>query len=194
MYSALKRDGKPLYEYARAGIEIERKARRVVIYDHHRGDPATALVNNGFVFEVRCSKGTYVRTLAADIGERLGCGAHLTALRRTAIGDLSLEKAHTLEDMERLEEMPATNCCWRRIFCWPALARSDSMRCRLRSSSTGRLWTARSARPARARLRAGRSFHRPLPAHRDDRLRPLRLVPTLMSGKYRRPRGGESPP
>jgi tRNA pseudouridine55 synthase len=104
MYSALKRDGKPLYEYARAGIEIERKARRVVIYDLHRSDPATALVNNGFMFEVRCSKGTYVRTLAADIGERLGCGAHLTALRRTAIGDLSLEKAHTLSDIERLDE------------------------------------------------------------------------------------------
>lgn len=104
MYSALKRDGKPLYEYARAGIEIERKPRRVVIYDLHWSNPADALTNNSFMFEVRCSKGTYVRTLAADIGERLGCGAHLTALRRTAIGSLNLDKAHTLSNIEVLDE------------------------------------------------------------------------------------------
>ncbi len=100
MYSALKRDGKPLYEYARAGIEIERKARRVVIHALYRSDPPDAVVGNVFVFEVRCSKGTYVRTLAADIGERLGCGAHLTALRRTAIGGLTLDQAHTLREIE----------------------------------------------------------------------------------------------
>ncbi|MCB1956071.1 MAG: tRNA pseudouridine(55) synthase TruB [Rhodocyclaceae bacterium] len=96
MYSALKRDGRPLYELARQGIEVERQPRRVVIHalDLVRSAPGE------IVFEVYCSKGTYVRTLAEDIGEALGCGAHLTALRRTAIGPLSVEGAVTLEQFE----------------------------------------------------------------------------------------------
>jgi tRNA pseudouridine(55) synthase len=77
MYSALKRDGKPLYEYARAGIDVERKARRVVIHEPSLGRFTDDALEQPFRrFRVRCSKGTYVRTLAADIGERLGCGAH----------------------------------------------------------------------------------------------------------------------
>ena len=103
MYSALKRDGKPLYEYARAGIDVERKARRVVIHSLELMEPEHALANDQFSFLVRCSKGTYVRTLAADIGERLGCGAHLVALRRTAIGPLELHQAHTLAALELME-------------------------------------------------------------------------------------------
>src|SRR3546814_4875470 len=79
MYSALKRDGKPLYEYARQGIELERAARPVTIFRleilHFTGLEARLLVH--------CSKGTYIRTLAQDIGRRLHCGAHLRALRRT---------------------------------------------------------------------------------------------------------------
>lgn len=99
MYSALKRDGKPLYEYARQGIEVERKARRITIYEirllEFSGDQA--------VIDVSCSKGTYVRTLAADVGELLGCGAHLAALRRTRIGRLSLEEGTvTLDQLEAL--------------------------------------------------------------------------------------------
>ena len=101
MYSALKRDGKPLYEYARAGIELERAARRVRIYELNLLN-ADELATGRFVFEVRCSKGTYVRTLAADIGERLGCGAHLAALRRTGIGALDVDQAHTLATLEEL--------------------------------------------------------------------------------------------
>ena len=93
MYSALKRDGKPLYEYARSGIDVERKARRVVIHSLVPTHPDDALDTCRFSFSVRCSKGTYVRTLAADIGERLGCGAHLAALRRTAIGPLAVSQA-----------------------------------------------------------------------------------------------------
>lgn len=102
MYSALKRDGKPLYEYARAGIEIERAARRVSIHELRLLDDSELLATGRFVFEVRCSKGTYVRTLAADIGERLGCGAHLAALRRTGIGDLDVAQAHSLAMLETL--------------------------------------------------------------------------------------------
>lgn len=96
MYSALKKDGKPLYEYARQGLEVERKARRVSIF---RID-LVSLVGDQAVIDVDCSKGTYIRTLAADIGEALGCGAHIAALRRTRIGRLTLEGAVTLEAFE----------------------------------------------------------------------------------------------
>ena len=102
MYSALKRDGKPLYEYARAGIEVERAARRVCIHELRLADRGDDLAGGRFVFDVRCSKGTYVRTLAADIGERLGCGAHLAALRRTGIGTLDIAQAHSLATLEGL--------------------------------------------------------------------------------------------
>ena len=102
MYSALKRDGKPLYEYARAGIEVERAARRISIHELRLLDGCDGLASGRFVFEVRCSKGTYVRTLAADIGDRLGCGAHLAALRRTGIGTLDVGQAHSLEMLEAM--------------------------------------------------------------------------------------------
>ena len=102
MYSALKRDGKPLYEYARAGIEVERAPRHVSIHELRLVETDDGLADGRFVFEVRCSKGTYVRTLAADIGERLGCGAHLAALRRTGIGSLDVVQAHSLADLEAL--------------------------------------------------------------------------------------------
>jgi tRNA pseudouridine55 synthase len=100
MHSALKRDGKALYEYARAGIEVEREARRVTIHAIEvvggQGDTWT--------IDVRCSKGTYIRTLAEDIGEALGCGAHLSALRRTASGALTLDDACTLEQLAAMTE------------------------------------------------------------------------------------------
>ena len=102
MYSALKRDGRPLYEYARAGIEVERVARRVSIHALRLVGGDNGLDCGRFVVEVRCSKGTYVRTLAADIGERLGCGAHLAALRRTGIGTLDVAQAHSLTMLEGL--------------------------------------------------------------------------------------------
>ena len=102
MYSALKRDGKPLYEYARAGIELERVARRISIHELRLLDWMEDPAGDRFTFEVLCSKGTYVRTLAADIGARLGCGAHLAALRRTGIGDLGATQAHSLEALAAL--------------------------------------------------------------------------------------------
>ena len=86
MYSALKRDGKALYEYAREGIELEREARRVTIHALELLDFA----GERFAIRVHCSKGTYIRSLAMDIGAALGCGAHLCALRRTAIGAFEL--------------------------------------------------------------------------------------------------------
>lgn len=106
MHSALKRDGKPLYEYARAGQVVEREAREVTIHTLEllRADlPDVA-------FRVTCSKGTYVRTLAEDIGAALGCGAHLVALRRTGVGALTLEHAATLEQLEGMEEAARDTC------------------------------------------------------------------------------------
>ena len=99
MHSALKHQGRPLYEYARAGIEIERPARRVQIRTLEMLECSPPRV----VLDVQCSAGTYIRTLAQDIGAALGCGAHLTALTRTAAGGFSLEQAHTLADLEALE-------------------------------------------------------------------------------------------
>ena len=101
MHSALKRDGRPLYEYARAGLEVEREARRVTIY---RID-IVAGQDDCWTFDVRCSKGTYIRTLAEDIGAALGCGAHLSALRRTGSGALTLELAITLEQLAAMSEL-----------------------------------------------------------------------------------------
>ena len=100
MYSALKRDGKPLYEYARAGQVVEREARPVTIHALEMLDCALPDVT----FRVTCSKGTYVRTLAEDIGEALGCGAHLVALRRTGVGALTLEHSVTLDALSDAAE------------------------------------------------------------------------------------------
>jgi tRNA pseudouridine55 synthase len=100
MHSALKKDGKALYEYARAGIEVERAPRQITIHaiDILRWQADT------LVIDVRCSKGTYVRTLAQDLGELLGCGAHLSALRRTGSGALTVTRSITLEALQALDE------------------------------------------------------------------------------------------
>ncbi len=100
MYSALKHEGKALYEYARAGEEIERKRRQITIYQ------LELLAWNGAdgaSVRVQCSKGTYVRTLAEDIAKALGSCAHLSGLRRTAIGEFGVEDAVTLAALEQLE-------------------------------------------------------------------------------------------
>ena len=107
MYSAIKRDGKPLYEYARAGQVLERESRRITIHALERVSDGQLLDDERSVqIRVHCSKGTYIRTLAEDIGEHLGCGAHLTALRRTRVGLLTIDGAFTLAALqERLNEM-----------------------------------------------------------------------------------------
>lgn len=98
MFSALKRDGKTLYDLAREGVSIEREARSVRIEKLEILEFADELLT----VEVTCSKGTYIRVLAEDIGEALGCGAHLASLRRTKVGALSLEDAATLQALETM--------------------------------------------------------------------------------------------
>ena len=100
MYSALKHDGKALYDYARAGIEIDRPKRAVTI---HQID-ILSWQDAELVIDVACTKGTYIRTLAEDIGALLGCGAHLGGLRRTGSGTLNLDRAITIEALQALTE------------------------------------------------------------------------------------------
>ncbi|HHP0346345.1 tRNA pseudouridine(55) synthase TruB [Acinetobacter baumannii] len=100
MYSALKKEGKPLYELARKGIEIEREARLVTIY-------ALELIEfteNSITLDVTCSKGTYIRVLGEDIGEALGCGGHLTMLHRIQTGHFELIPSYTIEYLDSLTE------------------------------------------------------------------------------------------
>ena len=99
-HCALKRDGRPYYEYARAGIAIPRAPREIEI----RALSLCGWKSPDAVIDVACSKGTYVRALAADLGDDLGCGAHLAALRRTATGPFDIAAAVTLEELERSEE------------------------------------------------------------------------------------------
>ena len=124
MHSALKHEGKALYDYARAGIEIERAKRAVTI--HHID--ILSWQGDELVIDVVCSKGTYIRTLGEDIGEWLGCGAHLSALRRTASGPLEVSQAITIEELQALAEaerearMHPADCL---VAAWPEVRLPD---------------------------------------------------------------------
>jgi len=104
MFSALKYQGKPLYEYARQGIEVPREARPITVYEllfiRHEGDELE--------LEVHCSKGTYIRTIIDDLGEKLGCGAHVIYLRRLAVSKYPVERMVTLEQLNALFEEAQT--------------------------------------------------------------------------------------
>jgi tRNA pseudouridine55 synthase len=124
MHSALKHEGKPLYAYARAGVAVDRAPRRVRI-------AAIRVVKGSgdrWTIDVSCSKGTYVRTLAEDIGAALGCGAHLASLRRTASGALELRTALRLADLEALDGDAARDACLlppdALVAAWPAISLS----------------------------------------------------------------------
>ena len=106
MHSALKRNGRPLYELARQGIEVEREPRMVTIY----AIDCLGFGGESLTLRVACSKGTYIRVLAADIGDALGCGAHLAGLRRTRVGDLDLGAAVTLAHLASLDEAGRAGC------------------------------------------------------------------------------------
>ena len=97
MYSALKKDGQKLYELARKGVEVERESRKVTV--HELALTGADETNQTFSIRVACSAGTYIRSLVADVGEALGCGAVLTALRRTAAHGVTIERCVKLEDV-----------------------------------------------------------------------------------------------
>ena len=101
MYSALKVDGKKLVDLARQGIEIERQARKITVFSIV---PSVINEEDGlYRLEVDCSKGTYIRTLCADIGASLDCGATMTELQRTKSGDFELENAYTIDELEKMD-------------------------------------------------------------------------------------------
>lgn len=110
MHSALKKDGKALYEYARAGIEVERQARDVVIYAIKQLQSPVNTAHTAINLRVDCSKGTYIRTLGEDIGEALGCGAHLSALRRVRTGNFDAGQCISLDALEAMSEDERLAC------------------------------------------------------------------------------------
>ena len=144
MYSALKHEGEPLYKLARRGEEIERKPRRVTIHEllqvGGRGDRPE--------LRVRCTKGTYVRTLAQDIGAALGCGAHLAALRRTGSGRFRLEDAATLEALEAMTQRCAGAASCRSPSCLSACRAPSSTRRRPCACATGKCCPFQGSRRA----------------------------------------------
>ena len=103
MYSAIKKDGKRLYELARQGIEVEREKRIVTIYNCD----FVSYENGEYTIDVKCSKGTYIRSLISDIGEMRGCGAVMTALRRTLSNGFSIDEAHTEDELKAAEDVSA---------------------------------------------------------------------------------------
>lgn len=102
MYSAVKHEGKRLYDLAREGKEVERKSRKITIYSLE----LTSINADELVLDVHCSKGTYIRTLAEDIGEMLGCGGHVSALRRTSVGPFDESNCMTLASLEEQADAP----------------------------------------------------------------------------------------
>ena len=100
MFSALKHNGKPLYEYARQGITVEREARPITIFEINFIEYHAPYLT----LEVHCSKGTYIRTLVDDLGEVLGCGAHVTMLRRTAVADYPVAEMMPIDELQLLAE------------------------------------------------------------------------------------------
>ena len=106
MYSALKHRGRRLYDLARQGVEVEREARPVVIYSLE----LESFGGEALELDVHCSKGTYIRSLAEDLGSALGCGGHVEALRRTAVGNLDVGAAYTLETLQSLSEPERLPC------------------------------------------------------------------------------------
>lgn len=127
MYSAVSKDGVRLYKLARQGIEIEREARNVVIHYIKLLDVPDS--GNEFEIEVSCSAGTYIRSLAADIGSELGCGAAITALRRVEANGIAIDRTVTLETVQqfadegRIEELITP--CYEMLRCYPAVNVSE---------------------------------------------------------------------
>ncbi len=122
MFSALKYQGRPLYEYAREGIEIPREPRKINVYEIK----ILSFDGHNVELEVHCSKGTYIRTIVDDLGEMLGCGAHVTMLHRVAVSHYPVEKMVTLEQLEKLLEQAREQGIQPRELLDPLLLPIDS--------------------------------------------------------------------
>lgn len=161
MHSALKHQGRALYDYAREGITIERATRRV----HIHAIDIVSWQSPLLVIDVHCSKGTYIRTLAEDLGVRLGCGAYLSALRRTASGPLDVAQAITLEALQALAEAEREALLLppdRLLATWPAVCLPDD--------ESGRFLCGLRRRVALADAPAVRVYRGPVPTEPPDGL------------------------
>ena len=126
MFSAIKCNGQPLYKLARQGLEVPREPRRITIFSME----LSAFENPDFTLEIHCTKGTYIRTLIADIGENVGCGAHVIGLRRTRVGAFDEDSTVTMEQIESAREskkgdellLPTSSA----VDSWPAVLLSNS--------------------------------------------------------------------
>ncbi len=132
MYSAIKVDGKKLYEYARKGAEIERKTRKITI---HELEIAGQREDGDFLLRVVCSKGTYIRALCSDIGDALGCGGAMSALVRSRAGAYRIEEAHRMEDIiaagpEKAQEMLLSLESMFAMYPAVSVGETDEKRCR----------------------------------------------------------------
>jgi len=184
MHSALKRDGRPLYEYARAGITLEREARSVTIYKIE----LLAYDAPTLRLRVACSKGTYIRVLGEDIGASLGCGAFLSALRRTEIGMLDLSSAVTLDQLAGHPDAQRNSCLQpvdSLLSSFPALDLDDSLANRFRQGQRISLDRAGIAAPCESgRVRVYQVPHRLLGTAMlmdGDILAPERLLADIAS-------------
>jgi len=184
MHSALKRDGRPLYEYARAGITLEREARSVTIHKIE----LLAYDAPKLRLRVACSKGTYIRVLGEDIGASLGCGAFLSALRRTEIGMLDLSSAVTLDQLAGHPDAQRNSCLQpvdSLLSSFPALDLDDSLANRFRQGQRISLDRAGIAAPCESgRVRVYQVPHRLLGTAMlmdGDILAPERLLADIAS-------------
>lgn len=146
MHSALKRDGKPLYEYARAGITLEREARGVTIHKLELLAYDAPMLR----LRVACSKGTYIRVLGEDIGAALGCGAHLSTLRRIEIGALDISSALTLDQLAEHPDAERNSCLQpvdSLLSSFPALVLDEALAHRFRQGQRISLSRAGVAAP-----------------------------------------------
>ena len=189
MYSALKHQGRPLYELARQGKSIERAARRVTVYDTR----LLAHDTQGFDLEVACSKGTYIRTLAEDIGHALGCGAHITALRRLRTGPFgaSAEEAGgsvanggmlTLEQIEGREDQASREALLLPmdvlVSHLPKIEADEATTSRLMHGQRARVDTAGLEQDGLVRLYRGQAFLGLVTVTTMGEIAPRRLVAT----------------
>jgi tRNA pseudouridine55 synthase len=172
MYSALKKDGQPLYALARAGQTVEREARRVSIYELELVSRDADLLR----LRIRCSKGTYVRQIAVDLGLALGTVAHLAGLRRTAVAGLRLDQAVALDDLQALGE--ASRAAWllppeRLIEHLPRVDLDEGVAARFRN---GQAVPAPGLRPGPARAYRGDALLGVGEGTAEGQLQPTRLI------------------
>jgi tRNA pseudouridine55 synthase len=184
MHSALKRDGKPLYEYARAGITLEREARSLTIHKLELLAYDAPMLR----LRVACSKGTYIRVLGEDIGAALGCGAHLSMLRRIEIGALDISSALTLDQLAEHPDAERNSCLQpvdSLLSSFPALVLDDSLANRFRQGQRISLDRAGVAAPCESgRVRVYQVPHRLLGTallSEGDVLAPERLLADIAS-------------